>query len=59
MWKDPIVEEIREESTRYAEQFDFDLDAIFADLKRREQTGVHRLVSLSPKRIMQCEEVVQ
>jgi len=49
MWKDPIVEEIRSESERYAKQFDFDLRAMFLDLKKREQVSRCHLVSLPPK----------
>lgn len=50
MWKDPIIEEIRLESELYAKQFDFDLDAMFHDLKKREHASRRRLVSLPPKR---------
>ncbi len=45
MWRDPIVEEIRLESELYAQQFDFDLHAIFNDLKKREQTSGRQVVS--------------
>jgi hypothetical protein len=34
--KDEIVEEIHELRQAYAAQFDFDLDKIFEDLKRKE-----------------------
>ena len=34
-WKDPIVEEVRAARRAYAAQFDFDLERIFADIKRK------------------------
>jgi hypothetical protein len=35
--KDEIVEEIRAARRQHAEQFNYDLDAIFADLVRRQR----------------------
>ena len=49
MWEDPIVEEIRKHSEEYAAQFDFDLKAIFEDLKKKEEQGGRPVVSFSPK----------
>ncbi len=37
MWKDPIVEEIHRIRRMHAQQFNFDLYAIFADLKEQEK----------------------
>ena len=37
MIDDPIVDEIRQISRAYAEQFDFDLYAMCEDLRRQEQ----------------------
>lgn len=56
MWKDPIIEEIRLESELYAKQFDFDVDAMFRDLKKREQASGCHLVSLPPKRFVKPKE---
>src|SRR5713101_2888761 len=50
MWKDPIVEEVRKQRRQYASRFGFDLDAIFRDLKRKEQQGRRKLVSPPPRR---------
>lgn len=47
--RDPIVEEVRKAREDYARKFNFDLDAICADLQRREQLSGRRVVSL-PKR---------
>lgn len=52
MWEDPIIEELRLESELYAQQFDFDLAAMFQDLKKREYASGRRLVSLPPKRFV-------
>ncbi|WP_165741971.1 hypothetical protein [Candidatus Thiosymbion oneisti] len=37
MRNDPIIEEIHKIREKYAEKFGFDLDAMFADLKFKEQ----------------------
>ncbi|MFQ6091071.1 MAG: hypothetical protein ACE5OR_00055 [bacterium] len=47
--RDPIVEEIRKIRQRHAEKFNYDLDAIFQDLKDKERQSKRKVVSLSPK----------
>jgi hypothetical protein len=49
MQKDPIVEEVRRIRRRYAERFNFDLDAICADLKERERRGEFVVVYRQPR----------
>jgi len=49
MKADPVVEEVRRVRREYAEQFGFDLRAIAADLRKREQGHAERLVSFPPK----------
>ena len=49
MWKDEIVEETRREREAYAAKFNYDLEAIYRDLKEKEQQSKHPLVSLLPK----------
>ena len=49
--KDPIVEEVRKARRKHAEQFNFDLHAICADLKKKEKKYGHLIKSLSPKPI--------
>jgi hypothetical protein len=51
MWKDPIVEEIRAIRDAYAKQFDYNLEAIYRDLKEQEVRSGWEVVSLPPKRI--------
>lgn len=36
-WEDPIVEEVRKARDAYAKRFNYDLDAIYRDLKERER----------------------
>lgn len=52
---DPIVEEVRQAREAYLRKFNYDLEAVFRDLKAKEeehtQKGTHTIVSLPPKRI--------
>jgi hypothetical protein len=49
MWKDEIVEEVRRNRDDYAARFNYDLDAIYHDLKAKERISKRKLVSFSPK----------
>ena len=53
MWKDPIVEEIRAYRDEHARAFQYDADAIFADLLRSQavhaDAGV-KFVNFEPRR---------
>lgn len=53
MWKDEIVEETRRQREAYAAKFNFDLEAIYPDLREQEQKGKRHTVSLSPKQLIQ------
>ena len=48
---DPIVAEVRRIREEHARRFDYDLEAIFADLKRREAQSDSVFVSFPAKRI--------
>ena len=50
MWKDEIVEEVRKNREAYAAQFNFDLQAIYNDLKKAEQKSKRKKVSFEPKK---------
>lgn len=50
MWTDPIVEETRKLRDAYAAQFGYDLEAIFRDLREREQRSGRELVSFAPRK---------
>lgn len=49
MWKDEIVEEIHQIREAYAKSFNYDLDAIFEDLRKKEAESGREVVSLSRK----------
>ena len=48
MWLDEIVDETRRVREAHAAQFDYDLEAIYRDLREKEQGG-RSIVSLVPK----------
>jgi len=49
MWTDEIVEEIHRIREAYAKSFNDDLDAIFADLRKKEADSGREVVNLSRK----------
>lgn len=49
MWIDEIVEEIRRIREAHAEKFNYDLDAIYQDLKKNEARSNQKYVSFPPK----------
>ena len=44
-WSDPIVDEVRRARDAYAARFNYDLRAIFRDLKEQEKRGGRKVVS--------------
>jgi hypothetical protein len=51
MNQDPIIAEIRKGRHEHAAKFNFDLEAIVADIKSREGKDGGKVVSLPPKRV--------
>ena len=49
MWEDPIVLEIRRIREELAAQFDFDVGAIFEDMRKRQATLGSRLIRRKKK----------
>jgi hypothetical protein len=49
MQTDPIIDEVRRIRQEYARQFDYDLGAMAADLRKHEQEHPERLVTFPPK----------
>ncbi|MDD1413145.1 hypothetical protein MEN41_00310 [Dolichospermum sp. ST_con] len=45
MWKDPIVEEIRQTREAHSRQFNYDLKAIYKDLKEQEKKSKRQFAS--------------
>lgn len=52
MLTDEIVEEIHKIRQEYAKSFNYDLDAIFADLQKKQAESGREVVKLSPKRVL-------
>ena len=48
-WEDEVPRQLYAERDQYAAEFDFDLDRIFADLKRREAKSQMRRSKVSPQ----------
>ena len=42
---DPIVEEIHKIREEYAKKFDYDVDAMFDDLRQKQSQSNHKIVS--------------
>lgn len=51
MWQDPIVDEIHKIREKHAQRFNFDLKAIYEDLKEQEKKSGYKTVSLPLKRL--------
>ena len=49
MINDPIVEEVRKVRDAHAAQFNYDLRAIYEDLKKQEKKSNRKFVTLPPK----------
>jgi hypothetical protein len=50
MWEDPIVAEVRRVREQLAAKFNYDVHAIFEDMRKREALRSSNLVSPPPKR---------
>jgi hypothetical protein len=47
MWKDEIVEQIHQIRDNYAKSFNYDLNAIFEDLRKKQAESGREVVTLS------------
>jgi hypothetical protein len=45
IWKDEIVEEVREARDKHAAKFDYDISAICADIRRKQAESGRKIVS--------------
>ena len=50
MWKDIIVEDVRKVRDEHAAKFNYNLDAIYQDLKKQQKRSGRKIVSLTAKR---------
>ena len=53
---DSILEEVWKQRDEHAARFNYDLDAIFDDLKRIEREHAFTVITLPPKRIVKPRE---
>ncbi|GAB4179494.1 MAG: hypothetical protein Fur006_12800 [Coleofasciculaceae cyanobacterium] len=49
MWQDEILEEIHRIREEHAKSFNYDLDAMFADWRKKQAESGRQVVSLPPK----------
>jgi hypothetical protein len=57
MWEDPIVAEVHRTRRELAEKFDFDVNAIVTDIRKRQAALGDRLVSLAKRAKQNAEDV--
>ena len=48
---DPIVDEVRRVRDAHTARFNYDLDAIFEDIKEQEKKSGRKFVSFAPRRV--------
>jgi hypothetical protein len=48
MWKDPIIEELQQLRDEYAKQFNYDLKAMFEDIKAKERQNTTNPIASLP-----------
>ena len=53
---DTIVEEVRQIREEHAKKFDYDPEAIFADIKKQEEQSKRNFISFPAKRIVPKSE---
>jgi len=51
MYKDPILEDIHKYREEYAKSFNYDLKAMFEDLRKKQMSRGRKVVKLPIKRI--------
>jgi hypothetical protein len=54
--KDPVVEEVRKLREEHAARFNYEVYAIFEDLRKAEREANRPVVSLDPRRIVKAGE---
>lgn len=56
---DPIVDEVRRVRDAHAAKFNYDLDAIFQDIKEQEKKSGRKFVSYPPRRVEMPNQALQ
>jgi hypothetical protein len=57
MWQDPIVKETRELRIQYAEQFNHDPDAIFEDIRKRQEKSQRKRVAFAARKVKSKQKI--
>ena len=52
---DPIIAEVRKAREAYAEKFDYNIQEMCRDLKKRQKQNADRVITMPPKRIKLME----
>lgn len=52
---DPIIAEVRKARDAYARKFNYDIQAMCRDLKKKQARNADKVISLPPKRIKTLE----
>jgi len=55
MTKDPIVEEVRKARQAHAAKFNYNINAIFEDLKKKEKACGHKVITRPPRLFMRSK----
>ena len=58
MWQDPVVMETRKLRKQYAAQFKHDLDAIFDDIRNRQEKSGRKRVAFPARRPKSEQNIV-
>jgi hypothetical protein len=58
-WSDPIVDEVRRARDAYAARFNYDLRAIFRDLKEQEKRSGRKLASYAQEFAAEPDQALQ
>jgi len=58
MWEDPIVKEVRKIREEHAAQFNYNLHAIYDDLKKQERKSGRKLVSFPSRSLRIIKEPI-
>ena len=58
-WSDPIVDEVRRARDAYAARFNYDLRAIFRDLKEQEKRSGRKLASYAQEATAEPDQAQQ
>jgi len=59
MWQDPIVKETRKLRKQYAEKFNHDPDAIFEDIRNRQDKSERKRVAFPAHRLEPKEKIAE